>query len=271
MENNELYHFGIKGMKWGVRRYQNEDGSLTDEGRSHYGYGVRARLSNAVNVIKTKHQAKVELKKKEKVRKEKLKRLEAARKAKAEKKAYEEGKKKAIESGSAEEVMKYKDSLTTEEKNRINSRLQADANLARFAREEAAYRAEQKAKNSVFTKINNVASAIGKASTSIDNVAKGYNSAAKVINAFSDSKLPIIGDAKKIDTFKKSKALASDLLSRSGDMSVRDIENELTRIDAIYRIESFSAGDDKGVKKQYSSGNDPEDKEDKKKKKKEDE
>ena len=29
---NELYHYGIKGMKWGVRRYQNKDGSLTKEG-----------------------------------------------------------------------------------------------------------------------------------------------------------------------------------------------------------------------------------------------
>lgn len=32
----ELYHHGIKGMKWGVRRYQNEDGSLTAEGRLRY-------------------------------------------------------------------------------------------------------------------------------------------------------------------------------------------------------------------------------------------
>lgn len=30
--NNELYHFGVRGMRWGVRRYRNKDGSLTPEG-----------------------------------------------------------------------------------------------------------------------------------------------------------------------------------------------------------------------------------------------
>ena len=32
-----LMHWGIKGMKWGVRRYQNPDGTLTEEGRRRYG------------------------------------------------------------------------------------------------------------------------------------------------------------------------------------------------------------------------------------------
>lgn len=34
---NYLYHHGIPGQKWGVRRYQNEDGSLTNAGKRRYG------------------------------------------------------------------------------------------------------------------------------------------------------------------------------------------------------------------------------------------
>lgn len=40
--SNSLYHHGIKGQKWGVRRYQNADGSYTSAGRSRYGINSSA-------------------------------------------------------------------------------------------------------------------------------------------------------------------------------------------------------------------------------------
>lgn len=34
--NYELYHHGVKGMKWGIRRYQKKDGTLTSAGKKRY-------------------------------------------------------------------------------------------------------------------------------------------------------------------------------------------------------------------------------------------
>lgn len=44
-EDNCLAHHGIKGQKWGVRRYQNEDGSYTEEGKKRYGIMPSGRMS----------------------------------------------------------------------------------------------------------------------------------------------------------------------------------------------------------------------------------
>ena len=60
--SSELYHHGIKGQKWGVRRFQNEDGSLTGAGeRRYYGGSFKGSLNRAkakIYSVNEKHYSK---------------------------------------------------------------------------------------------------------------------------------------------------------------------------------------------------------------------
>ena len=78
-----LIHYGIPGQKWGDRRWQNEDGSLTPEGYEHYGYGSKKGGTNGKGVEDIKRKKLgfgFSIKRKEKKAEEDAKKAEEARK-----------------------------------------------------------------------------------------------------------------------------------------------------------------------------------------------
>ena len=62
---NSLCHHGIKGQKWGIRRYQNPDGTLTEEGKQRYKLGS-AMKEYSDDQFKNKAELKKELKREDK-------------------------------------------------------------------------------------------------------------------------------------------------------------------------------------------------------------
>ena len=55
--SDELCHYGIRGMRWGIRRYQNSDGSLTTAGRKRYSTGKHHSIftrKKTTSKVKTK-------------------------------------------------------------------------------------------------------------------------------------------------------------------------------------------------------------------------
>ena len=117
---DELYHHGIKGQKWGIRRFQPYlPGSKVKGGKE---VGKATKVKQRGSIVEHFKAKQAEHKKAAAVKK-----AQATRKANTD---YEAAKKKAIESGTVEDLAKFKGKLTNEEYTKAFMRLQNEKKLA---------------------------------------------------------------------------------------------------------------------------------------------
>lgn len=211
-----LEHHGILGMKWGVRRYQNEDGTLTDEGRKHYGIGDR--VADVFADARTKSRQK-------KINKKRAKALEKARKV--QKKKAEEKKKRETDlkkynlSEKATETVKNLDKMSDKEVHDTLNRLRDEKSIRDMASDEA--KAWNDAHPSDLQKAMKVIDTFSDVATKVE---PGIKSVINIANALGltnkDKKSDNSPKDKNSDEMNKLKEVESDLNLRKKKLDLAE-------------------------------------------------
>lgn len=147
--DTELIHWGIKGMKWGVRRYQNKDGSLTPAGKKRVAAEKNA-LKERERSIKTREKERAERDKLNAKKAELDAREQALNGGKTKRKSKLAGLKKTVSDNDTSTRAKSISEMTNEELQAYTTRMQLEKNYYDAQRNLASVTPKQVSKGQKF-------------------------------------------------------------------------------------------------------------------------
>lgn len=194
-------HYNIKGSKWGQRRFQNKDGSLTPAGRERYGVGNGKKNGvSALDKLKIKRKAAAN-KKGQPVKKQVVKKKSPEQIKKEQEAAREAKRKEVLASRSAKTLYDNANLFTTEELRAAKERLMLERDIKAL---------EPKTISKGEARVQKIKKGMDLASGVMDSGIKLWNNTARLYNSLTDSgrenPLPIIKDKGDQSMTKKAKA-----------------------------------------------------------------